>query len=262
VGAVPATASVTLGQLNPTPAGVQTGFDFAQLSVASGNSYAVPANGTIISWSTNASATVTQSATFKVFRKVADPSFYKVVGLDTRPIAPGFLNTFTGLSIPVQSGDLIGAHPTGAAIAFSATAGDKILNAPIDLKVSDAGASFNTTDLNKLDLTAVFAPTNTVTLGKTALNKKKGTATLNLTLPNPGDLTASGKGVKASSAGHAVVSKSVGAGPATLVIKAKGKQKQTLDATGKVTLKVAVKYTPTNGDPGTQSVKVKLKKTG
>jgi hypothetical protein len=107
---------------------------------------------------------------------------------------------------------------------------------------------------------AVFVdPTNAFTLGKTALNKKKGTATLNLTLPNPGQLTASGNGVKASSAG-ARTSKSVGAGQAQLLIKAKGKKKRKLNETGKVKLNVAVTYTPTGGDPNTQSVKVKLKK--
>jgi hypothetical protein len=107
---------------------------------------------------------------------------------------------------------------------------------------------------------AVFVdPTNAFTLGKTALNKKKGTATLNLTLPNPGELTASGNGVKASSAG-ARTSKSVGAGQAKLLIKAKGKKMRKLNETGKVKLNVAVTYTPTGGDPNTQSVKVKLKK--
>jgi hypothetical protein len=111
-----------------------------------------------------------------------------------------------------------------------------------------------------VNITAVFEPSNSVTPGETALNKKKGTATLNLTLPNPGDLTASGNGVKASSAGHAVVSKSVGAGPAQLLIKAKGKKKKTLNETGKVKLNLAITYTPTGGDPSTKSMKVKLKK--
>ena len=45
-----------------------------------------------------------------------------------------------------------------------------------------------------------------------------------------------------------------------MLIKAKGKKKRKLNDTGKVTLNVAVTYTPTGGDPSTQSVKVKLKK--
>ena len=44
------------------------------------------------------------------------------------------------------------------------------------------------------------------------------------------------------------------------MVKATGKKRKKLNKTGKVKLSVAVTYTPTNGDPGTESVKVKLKK--
>jgi hypothetical protein len=58
-----------------------------------------------------------------------------------------------------------------------------------------------------------------------------------------------------------VTSKAVSApGAVTLTIKAKGKKKRKLNETGKVKLNVAVTYTPTGGDPATQSVKMKLKK--
>ena len=108
---------------------------------------------------------------------------------------------------------------------------------------------------------AIFVkPSNAVTLGAITRNKKKGTATLPVNVPNPGELTGSGNGVKASSAGRAVISKSVGAGQAQLLIKAKGKKKKQLNQEGKVKLSVAVTYTPTGGDTSTQSVKVKLKK--
>jgi len=57
-----------------------------------------------------------------------------------------------------------------------------------------------------------------------------------------------------------VISKSVGQGPAQVLIKARGKKRKTLNRTGKVKLNVAITYTPTLGDAGIQSVKVKLKK--
>jgi hypothetical protein len=259
--ATPAAASVTLGQLAPTPAGTTvSGYDFAQLTVSSGNSYTVPQNGTITSWSTNAMSGGGQTLTMKVFRKVVDPAFYKVVGLDgPRNLAGGLLNTFP-VSIPVQTGDLIGLNGGSANILNSASSGDTFLNKmPPGLNNGEA-ASFNIASSSRLNLSAVFAPANTVTVGATALNKKKGTATLNLTLPNAGDLTATGPGVSASSAGHAVISKAVPAGAAQLLVKATGKQRKKLNANGKVTLNVTITYTPTNGDPGTQSVKVKLKK--
>jgi Ca2+-binding RTX toxin-like protein len=59
----------------------------------------------------------------KVFRKVADPAAYQVVGHDgPRPLDSGVLNTFPA-SVAVQSGDVLGLHvpsPGGQACFFSA----------------------------------------------------------------------------------------------------------------------------------------------
>lgn len=143
----------------------------------------------------------------------------------------------------------------------------------VELRVREgddcAGQLFASEDLGPFSLFApdedmVFAvfvePTNSFSVGAVKRNKKKGTATINLTLPNPGELTGSGKGVKASSAGGAVISKPVGAGQAQLLIKAKGKKKKKLNQKGKAKLSVAISFTPTGGQPNTQLVKVKLKK--
>ena len=108
--------------------------------------------------------------------------------------------------------------------------------------------------------TSTTPPSNAFTVGAITRNKKKGTATITVDVPNPGELTASGNGVQAASADRAVISKSVGAGQAQLLIKAKGKKKRKLNETGKVKLNVKITYTPTGGDPRTQSIKVKLKK--
>jgi hypothetical protein len=111
----------------------------------------------------------------------------------------------------------------------------------------------------RINVTAVFVPTNTFTLGATKLNKKNGTATLTVNVPNPGELTATGKGVMAAS--RAVISKTVGAaGEVELVIRAKGKKARALSETGKVKIKPKITFTPTGGDPSTQSRKLKLKK--
>ncbi|MGZ5330876.1 MAG: hypothetical protein ACXWFH_06180 [Solirubrobacterales bacterium] len=45
-----------------------------------------------------------------------------------------------------------------------------------------------------------------------------------------------------------------------MTIRAKGKKKRKLNDKGKVKLNAAISYTPTGGDPSTQSQKVKLKK--
>ena len=61
---------------------------------------------------------------------------------------------------------------------------------------------------------------------------------------------------RGKSGGQAVASAST----VKLVVKGKGKKKKTLNRTGKVKLNLAITYTPTGGDPSTQSMKVQLKK--
>lgn len=96
-------------------------------------------------------------------------------------------------------------------------------------------------------------PSNVFSVAGTTLNKKKGTATLNLILPGPGHLTGTGDGVS-------TISEGVAGGPAQLPVRAVGKKKKKLSQNGKVTLGVTVTYTPTGGKSGTKSVSVKLKK--
>jgi hypothetical protein len=101
-------------------------------------------------------------------------------------------------------------------------------------------------------------PSNTLALGKVTRNQRNGTASVRVTVPNPGELTGSGKGAKV--AGAEISRKVTSPGTVRLTIKAKGKKKLTLNETGKVKLKVAITFTPTGGDPSKQSLKVRLKK--
>jgi hypothetical protein len=263
VCAAPASASVTLGQLATMPSGTTTGVDFIQLGVSSGTSYQVDEAGNIVSWSHNAGSGASQKLTMKVFRKTHDPDFYKVVGLDgPRDLTANLVNTFS-VSIPVQPGDVLGAFaPSGAVTTIvTGTPQDKFLNrsSPAGLGFGEEAGFVESTG-GRVNLSAVLVPSNTVSVGSTALNKKKGTATLNLTLPNPGELTATGSGASAASEGRAEISKAAGPGPAQLLVKATGKKRKTLNAKGKVNLTLAITYTPANGNPATRSVNVKLKK--
>jgi len=95
-------ASTTIGQLAPgtsPPASCGGGpFDSFNQTVTSGSSYVVPSTGVkVTSWSTNAAAAGVgqQMLEMKIFRKVAEPLTYKVVGHDgPHPITPGVLNSF------------------------------------------------------------------------------------------------------------------------------------------------------------------------
>ena len=263
---MPANAAVTIGQLaSGTPlTSCNTMNDWIQPTVTSGNTYVSPVAGTVTSWSHNAAAGADQKLTMKVFRKVADVNVYMVVGHDgPRDLTGGGLNTFPA-NIQVKVGDVLGLNSENAptinnACQFLTVPSERVLWRPGNMTDGQTEGFFFDTG-TRTNVIAVVDPTNTFTFGATTRNKRKGTATLNLTLPNPGELVASGKGVKASSSGAAVTSKSVGAGSAKLLIKAKGKAAKTLNETGAVKVKPKITYTPSGGSPRTESRKLKLRK--
>jgi hypothetical protein len=105
-------------------------------------------------------------------------------------------------------------------------------------------------------------PTNTFTVGK-----QKG-AKLTLTLPGPGTLTVGdAAGAKKGQASAAKKKRSLksstvtvaAAGPVTVKLKLTKGAKQRLRQKGKLSVKGAITFTPTGGDPGTQTKKLKFK---
>jgi hypothetical protein len=262
----PATAAVTLGQVgNPSASTCAANLDLFQVAVASGNPYFVPGAGTLTSWTMfGGTAPATQQFSMKVFRKVAEPSRYQAVGhTATQTVTLGGTagNTFPA-NIAVKAGDVIGLHnvTSGSQCAVGGVgSGFQFSTLPGDLADGSSDDFPGTASNFKVDVEANFVYDNSFTVQGTQRNKKKGTETITLNLPNPGELSATGNGAKVSSA-TAQSSKSVGAGAATLVVKAQGKKRRKLNQTGKVKLSLTIAYTPTGGTTGTQSLKVKLKK--
>jgi hypothetical protein len=119
-------------------------------------------------------------------------------------------------------------------------------------------AEVDNQDVFNASVDAVSVNTNAFTIGTATLNKKKGTATVPLTLPDPGDVTVSGTGVKGNLAATSAVA--AGAGTVNVVIKATGKKKKKLNKKGKVKLNATITFTPTGLSPVAQNTKVKLKK--
>jgi len=264
--ATPAAGSVTLGQLAPGASPVvacSPGRDYLMPEVTSGNSYVVPGTGVITSWSHNAAAGNGQTLGLKIFRHLGGTEFMAVAHDGPHPLVPSSLslNTFA-VNIPVSAGDIVGLNTgSGAATAcefdgpnyeFVDSAGP--LGDGQSGPFGKSGGAFYA-----LNISAVFQPTNTFTLGKVKRNKN-GTATVTVNVPNAGELSGSGKGIKVATAAGAMIAKSVSPPTASLKIKATGKQRTQLNATGKVTVKPKITYTPTGGDPRTQSLKVKLRK--
>ena len=259
VGLPAAAASVTVGQLAP---GVITScsknFDFLQHSTPDG-SYTLPA-GVITSWTHRSQVGTGQMVSLKIFRKIGEPARYQLVAHEgPHPVLANTVTTFPA-SIVVQAGDVLGLTGEGGTVSIGCS-----FTGPGDIgghtpSLADGGfADFAIGSANnRLNVSAVVNPSNTFVLGAVTRHKKKGTASLALNLPNPGELTVSGNGVK--TAGVAATSGAVSGGATSLLIKATGKKRKTLNATGKVKVGLAITYTPTGGDPSSQSVKVKLKK--
>jgi hypothetical protein len=253
------------------------------------DTYAAPTAGVISSWSYQASSVPVQLQ-LKVGR-VAGTNQFTIVGESTVETASSTLNSFL-TRIPVQAGDLIGIRPIlveGMGIpcirvmsgysysayvmgsdlspGTTATFNPPVPNIQLDVAANlepdgDRDGFGDETQDRCLGVPGPMdgCPDNAFTFGKPKRKKGKGTATLVVNLPNPGELVAAGNGVKVPSADRAVISRSVGAGQAELLIKAAGKKKRKLNETGMVKLNVAVTYTPTGGQANTQSLKVKLKK--
>ncbi len=257
-------ASVTIGQTGLPTSSCADGADRLQPTVTSGNSYIVPSTvvvGTITSWSTEAFAGAGQMLAMKVYEPLGGAA-YRVVGHDgPRALTESTLNTFS-TSLPVKAGEILGTStptPSGAGCNFPVI-GENYLTHTGNLADSESGDFVTGTADRRQDVSAVISPSNSFTPGAITRNKEKGTATLALNVPNPGELTGSGNGANVAAAAGAVISKAVSPGNAQLLIKAKGKKKRKLKEKGKVNLNVAVTYTPTGGDASTQSVNVKLKK--
>jgi hypothetical protein len=257
-------AAVTVGQLDPGDAGsvcASQVFDFVQPTVSFGNTYVVPSTGgvtnwTVSSWSTKASDDPGQKMGLKFFRKIGEPATYQAVAHQaSHDLVPG-LNTFA-TDLQVRSGDILGSHYEGSGACVFGVPDDVFFVEGADL-ADGASGEFESDSPYRLNATAEVTPTNVVTLGKLKA-KRNGTATLLLTVPNPGDLSVGGKGVKASSAG-AATAKAVNAGTVKLVIRSKGNKKRKLADTGRVTVKPMISFTPTGGTASTVARKVKLRR--
>ena len=95
---------------------------------------------------------------------------------------------------------------------------------------------------------------NHFTIGKLKRNRKKGTATLTIAIPEPGTIVASGKGIK-----KATVRAAKG-GAVKVPLKAVGKGLKRLKAKGKLKAKLKIAYSPVGGDTSIQQHKVILQK--
>jgi hypothetical protein len=262
-----ARATVTIGSnLDRAPtASASNGYSFTQddlpQSYRAADGVTSPVNGTVVLWRVRSGGTGGDTG-FQVVKPLGGNLFTATGSTEILDVPSNATTTFSPPGLPISIGDRIGVWNTGSygGLIFSRLdLAAKISYFNPYLQTGAPGRAPSGTQGFEFTFNAEIAPTNTFTAGVTSRNKKKGTATLTADLPNAGELTASGDGVKA--AGAATSSKAVPApGPVTVVISAKGRKKKKLKQNGKVKLNVAMTFTPNAGTPGTQSIKVKLKK--
>jgi hypothetical protein len=266
--ASPAGATVTIGSdLTRVPnsaANYSPRPTFSNVSLASDRQapggISSPVNGTVVRWRIRVGDS-TRITNLRIIRPVGGGSF---TGAGTSPsITPPTLATSTyDVQLPIRIGDYIGLDCCDPGVfepeAEFFVTGNAAVRNEWQPRLSDgrAGRAPLRTNAYEIALNAEIDPTSTFTLDAVTRNKNKGTATIAATVPNPGVLTGSGKGVNA-----AVLSRKVRApGRVRLLVKAKGKRKRRLNSTGKLRVRPEITYTPTGGSASTRSVKVKLVK--
>ena len=254
-------AAVTIGQLGTPPgANCEVLVDRVQPAVTGGNSYVLPSTGgvqewTITSWSSSPPTGPT-TWKMKIFRQVVPGTFTAIAQDDPRTLAGGVLNTFP-TSLQARAGDILGLNVIAGArpCSFVVTGDSYLRTGSSDLTPGQAGSFPIATPNRRLNISAVAEATNTFDLKKGKRNTKKGIGRLVAEdLPNPGELVLRGKGLKK-------VSKNVSGSDdeVTLKVRAKGGKKRKLQSSGKVGAKPKVTFTPNEGEPNTESKKLKLK---
>jgi len=281
----PAGAATQIGQtFTPTMPGGD--FTFIQ-SGSLENQYAAPFAGVITSWSFQALASPPQLK-LKVARPAGGDSFTIIGESGVQVSTPSALNTFP-VRIPAQAGDVIGLYKvTTGDILVGPAAGYTSRNLPGDVPpgtTASAGPGVAQLDVSATlepdadgdgfgdetqdgcpTIASTQGPCNDFTLGKPK-SKKNGTATIVATVPNPGVLVAGDKNdpqLAAAAAAKPLLKRTTeetaDAGSVKLKLKPTKRAKKKLKKKGKVKPTAEVVYTPTGGDPASQTAKVKLKK--
>ena len=98
----------------------------------------------------------------------------------------------------------------------------------------------------------VVVPSNSFKFGKVKLNKRKGTAKLQVKLPDAGVIVLSGKQIKTAKRGV------LSAGTVSLTVTPTGKLAHKLKLTGKVKVTAKATFTPTGGSAKTETKPLKL----
>jgi hypothetical protein len=264
----PAGAAVTIGsnlaRVPNSAANYSPRPTFSNLSLPSGRQasggLSSPVNGTVVRWRIRVGDS-TRVTNLRIIRPMGG-ALFTGAGSSSPVTPPIDATTSHSVHLPIRIGDYLGLDCCDpdffAPEAEFFVTGNAAVRNEWQPRLADGGAARAPLRANayEIALNADINPSSTFTLRVIAHNKRRGTATIAANVPNPGELTGSGKGVNA-----AVISKKVRApGKVRLLIKAKGKKRRKLNSTGKAKVRLEITYTPTGGSANTRPLKVKLVK--
>ena len=214
---------------------------------------ASPVNGTVTGWRFK-TVTAGGSVSLRVLRFAGGTSF---TGVGTSEVATPISSNLPqgpfATSLPIRIGDHVGLDASAGQTVIADTPATQLYwNAPpLADGQTRAGAGGNREPM----VQAIVEPTSTVTFGAIRRNKKKGTASVTMTLPNAGELIYSGNGL--SLTGPPTVS---APGDVQLIVKTIGKKRKKLFRKGKLGVSFQVSFTPSQGSLHTTTESLKLRK--
>jgi hypothetical protein len=214
---------------------------------------ASPVNGTVTSWRFK-SVTAGGSIALRILHPVGGPSF---TGAGTSAqVTPNGTVPAQGpfpTSLPIRAGDFVGLNATALQTPLIDTPAMELYwNAPT---LADSQTAQGTAGTREVAVQAQVEPTNTVTFGTPARNKKKGTAAITMTVPNAGDLIYSGNGLSITGPPTVSTPRDV-----QLIVKVIGKKRKKLARKGKLGVSFQVSFTPSQGSLHTSTESLKLRK--
>jgi hypothetical protein len=256
-------ASVTIGSNLTTPATLNTNCDGATCTTANLTLNAAnqapggltsPVNGVVTTWRASAGGSATDLS-LRVLRPVAGLTY---TGAGTSaPASITFASSAIVTSLPIKIGDAIGLENRNSNNVLGANPG--AIQTYWRLPSLADGATLQGSSQSGIEtlVQATIEPTRKFTVRVSARNKRKGTATLTVTVPNPGTLDFMSKRAKLATAPTKTVA---AAGPVKFLVSATGKKLKKLNEKGKVNVRATFTFTPNFGVANTQSTSVRLKK--
>lgn len=264
-GSGSAGAATQIGETFSPTTSIICGGGFTHLQ----SEYATPSEGVITSWSFQAS-TLAPQLKLKVARPEGGITYRTTAESAVVATVANTLNTLP-VRIPVQAGDRIGFHQAtdgqcarteggwahlyynadvlpGMHATYHSDGAQLDISAMLEPDADHDGYGDETQDqCPTYAATQGACPSNVIKLGKPRLDKRKGTARLPITVPGPGTLVLTGKGVTKHKKSPS------SAGTVKILVRPTLKTLRKLQRTGRAKARITLTYTPTGGTPNSKA---------